>query len=545
MDGNALKFQLRETGFADYRAWLFVLVAAGWSVLVLGTVVDAPPLPHSYPGGPLFVLGVPAVLAAAVVFHRGAAGAPLKLAAAWTSVLAAALVAAVAVESQPLVAVAIPGVAASAFVLSRAPTLGVTLILLLSGTFGSLQAFVSFPAGELVDILLAGLWIGALLRYLAGGLEAQPLVLAGMAGVALYLSITLIQALAVSKVSTGLEAFRFTAWYLSAVLLIAYAGWRAATLQRIVRAIVLVALIVGAYATLRWIIGPAQDELEFASRGTAGRYNYTDGKLVLVGSFTSGHLLGAWTSAAIPFCVAFALTVSGWWRLVGVLASGLCVFALLGSQTRVGVIGAVAGLALVLVLYQFARGFPGLRLDVATAVVLAVVVGGGVLFSITTGTSGKLVDRYSQIGTGDHSYQVRLKKWKRTFREIRELPFGKGLSSGAGDPQRFYTSGLNGFDSSYVKIAYEQGVAVMVLFIATMLALLVGLARRALTTLDRHKAGVAIGACGTLLGYSITLVTDQYNTGLESLVAWVIVGIGVAQFSFRDRQAPEGASAEG
>jgi hypothetical protein len=71
----------------------------------------------------------------------------------------------------------------------------------------------------------------------------------------------------------------------------------------------------------------------------------------------------------------------------------------------------------------------------------------------------------------------------------------------------------------------------MLLFIATMVALLVGLVRRAVVTVDRHRAGLGIGAAGALVALAALMFSGVFIIGLTALAAWLLIGLGVAQFT--------------
>src|SRR5205807_1598445 len=144
-------------------------------------------------------------------------------------------------------------------------------------------------------------------------------------------------------------------------LMFAYAGWSRATYERIARGVVVVASLVGAYATVRWLVGPSGIERDHAV-AVSGPYDYVDGHLRVFGPFSSGHTLAAWTAVAIPFCLAIALWLRGWWRFLAGVACVLCAFALLASEVRVGLAGAGLGVFTVVALYQLSRGFRGLHL---------------------------------------------------------------------------------------------------------------------------------------------------------------------------------------
>jgi cell division protein FtsW (lipid II flippase) len=225
---------------------------------------------------------------------------------------------------------------------------------------------------------------------------------------------------------------------------------------------------------------------------------------------------------------------------VSIAAAATCAVAMLDTNVRASLVALVAALALVLLLYQAARGFEGLHLGV-TALVLAVIAIGGVgAYAIVTGGSDTARARFSSVlnPTQDAAYQARRFKWESALSDIAHHPTGHGLGT-AGRVQvrygRFLNVASKDIDSSYLKIAWEQGFAVMVFFIVAMLLLLYGLARGAVATRERHAAGLAIGACGSLVALLVLFFAGVYIEGLTALAGWTIVGVGAGPFATPER----------
>src|SRR3712207_5743145 len=120
------------------------------------------------------------------------------------------------------------------------------------------------------------------------------------------------------------------------------------------------------------------------------------------------------------------------------------------------------------------------------------------------------------------------------MRDIDTHPFGHGLGT-AGRVQRergrFSAVATFAIDNAYLQMAYEQGLLVMLLFVASCLVLLAGLVRRGLLTASREKAGVAIGAAGAMAAYLVLLVAGSYTEELGNLAFWIIMGLGISQFT--------------
>jgi hypothetical protein len=427
------------------------------------------------------------------------------------------------------VGLGIVAIAVSAVACARFPAAAVTFVALLTGAYGSVEALGGFPAGPAVDVVLGGLWISALWRLVMGRRPSwwvPPAIVA----VVLYLCLTAGEIAFAASGKIGVQSFRASAWYLAAGVLVAYAPWSAQTRRRIVNGVLLVMVAVGAYAAYRWLVGAAPQEAQLAKQ--ASYTNTLGGELGLVGSFTSRHELGAWTTVAVPFALIMALTLRDRWRYVAALAAALCAFALIASETRAALVAVIPALALMLVLYQFSRGFPGLHLG-ATAVAAVAVLGVGVLqFSGATGGDTRAKSHFGLIltPTQDPAFKRREYKWNTALADVAKHPMGQGLGT-AGRVQRQYGRFMNvasyDVDNSYLKIALEQGLWVMVFFGVALAALLFSLARRALLVRDRERAGVAIGGAAALLGMAILMFFAVHIEGLPALFAWLLVGLGV------------------
>jgi hypothetical protein len=122
---------------------------------------------------------------------------------------------------------------------------------------------------------------------------------------------------------------------------------------------------------------------------------------------------------------------------------------------------------------------------------------------------------------------------------IPQHPLGLGLGTVGGAATHFATTrNLEtnpNLDSTYLKVALEQGPAIFGLFCAALILLLYGLARRAIDTYERAKAGLAIGAAGTLATMSVLFFIGFYGIGRPALAGWIMVGIGVSQFALLNR----------
>src|SRR3954447_20153688 len=253
----------------------------------------------------VLLLLVPAALATLALVDRRGLAAPLARAAAFTAVTAGAVVAAIWVPHQPVLAVAIPGTALSAVFCARFPAVATVAVFVVTGAYGSIDAYTAIPTAGVVDLLLVGLWIGAIWGYLFGGRRQAAWVWPGVVASALYLAITLLQITAAESISLGVQAFREAAWYMMAFLLVAYAPWAQRSRYRIVQGVVLTALAVGGYACFRLVAGAAPQEQMHAVTAAGNTVRLDD--LGLLGSFSDKKSLAGWCASAIPFLVGFAL----------------------------------------------------------------------------------------------------------------------------------------------------------------------------------------------------------------------------------------------
>lgn len=543
MTAHVLRYRLRHQSLDDPRWWLLLAAVAGWSALVVSAALGWVAVPYALPIAAVVPLG----LGGALAFHRGHAPVPLRLAAGWSSIVFGALAAAFLIGLEPRIALVVPGLLVTTLACLRYPAAAIVAVFVLTASYGSLDAFLSFPVGETVDLLLAALWLGVVWSFAVRRPRRSLWLWPGVVAVSIYLILTMTEVLWASSISIGLHSFRASSWYIMAFLLIGFAGLRQTTNDRITRGLVVVAMLVGAYAILRLIVGPAGPERELAEVSTHTNFVTADEEDIgLVGSLTSRHELSAWVGLAIPFCFALALAWRGRRRLLAVTAAGACTAAMLGTEVRVALVAAVVGTAVALALYQAARAFRGLHLGTTAVALGGALAVGAVVFSLTVGPTDR-AERYSAIfdPSEDAAYRDRVDKWRMAIREIETHPFGHGAGT-AGRVQERYgrqvTIASYDIDNSYLKVAYEQGWFVMVLFVAALLLLLIGLARRAVLTLEEARAGPAIGACGVLAGLLVLFMAGVYIEGLPALAGWVMIGVGFSQFAWVETRGGETAA---
>lgn len=486
--------------------------------------------------GPL-ILVAPFVVSALALIRRQPLTSIQAISLGAASLVAAAIFVSVVITFGWLTAAAIPVMAAAAVVCGRFPAQALIALVVMTGAFGSLQAFLGFPAPRLVDVLLGGLWLSAAWGWLVRGRGAEhPAWLWPVVGLVLaYVAFSAVGVLVADNTVAALQSFRASTWYLSVVLLLALAPWPAAVRRTVLRGAVLVAGAVGAYATFRWLAGPAGAEQELAARSLN---NYLGQSLRPVGSFYTAKELAAWMAIAVPFLAGLGLAWRGGWRAAAISACAVCVVAMLAADVRAGPAAAAPGVVVVLVLFQLAQAFRGQRGPAVLVAAALAVVGGTAAFAATVGGEADSGRRYSAIldPESDPSYQGRLIKWRTALDDIHRVPLGHGLGT-SGRAQKRYGTFVNigsvDVDNSYLKVAYEQGFLVMLCYAGALLLVLGGLARRSVTTADPARAGPALAACGTLTAMLVLFWIGNYVEGLPALAGWTLVGLGVSQFTVR------------
>jgi hypothetical protein len=450
----------------------------------------------------------------------------------------AALLLAIALDNA-IAVVAVPGAIAAGVLAARRPVWMTMAVFLLSGLVGTLTAFTPIPATGLVDFLLLGLWLGVVGTYLTGRAERRPWLWPALIAPALYLAITAFEVLLTDPVSLGLQGFRAASWYMAAFLLVALASWSERTHRRIAHGIVVVGLLVGAYCTFRWLVGPAAQETLAARRAQPGIP--PDIQARFFGSFLSANQLAGWTAAMIPFCLALAVSWRGRWRLLAAGAIPLLALPMLASTIRTGALAAAAGIAVVLLLALLLRGARG-RLAAALVALLAVGVVGAGAYDLTIGGSGKQSTRFANLLSPeqDLAYTLRQQRWSQAWSDIQDNPWGHGLGTSGGAAAKNPSGPVITpyIDSSYLVVGLQQGLMIMLLYVFALVALAIALARRASLIADPGRAFLAIGACGTLVALLVLFYAGVYSEGAYIAGAWVIVGLGVAQVTVRTPRRP-------
>jgi hypothetical protein len=304
-----------------------------------------------------------------------------------------------------------------------------------------------------------------------------------------------------------------------------------------------VALLIGAYCTFRYIVGPSAKETLAAKHAQPGIPPAIQARFF--GSFLSANQLAGWTATMIPFCLAAAISWRGRIRLVAAAAIPLLAIPLLESTIRTGALAAAAGVLVVLVLAIMLRRARG-RIGAALVALLAVGLIGAGIYDLTVGGSDKQSTRFANILSPEHdlAYTLRQQRWSEAWKDIQAHPWGHGLGTSGGAAAHNPTGPLITpyIDSSYLVVGLQQGLPIMLLYIFALVSLLIALARRASLIGDPDRAFLAIAACGALASMLVLFYAGIYSEGAYIAGAWLIVGLGVAQVTVRSRRTAPAAS---
>jgi hypothetical protein len=528
-------------------SFLAVPTTAAWSLAVVGQKYGLLTVPGAGSFARVLPVGWPLLLTLRLLLVQTPPSRLERALTAWAWILTAALFSATQLMSGPSIAYAVPGLAVAALAVARFPTTALLLAVAITGSFGSLAAFTHAPTGYAETVVLAGVWLGMVAGSLLGTRRVSIRAWPGLLAVALFLVLTLVQIGTQNDVTGAIDSFRTNGWYLAAVLAVALCDWPADVFDRASRGIVVIALLVGAYAVLRLAIGPAKEELQLAYQST---YNLVGGKPKLAGSLANGDSLGVWTATMIPFCAAVALAHRGRWRTIAASAVVLCAIALFASKMRAGALGVLAGLAVVIILYQAARPFPGVKLATSLWAVAFLLFAGTIGFAVSGDSASHSYGALFHPGS-DPSVVQRQAKWSEALRDLEGHPFGFGLGtassgySGVARNVNIFSPSVasRSIDNGYLKVALEQGLPLMGMFIVAMLLLAAGLAWHAAFSFDRSGVMIALGAAGALVSFLVLLIAGAFQEGLPALAVWTVAGMGAAQVTRRGAGEPAAAPA--
>jgi putative inorganic carbon (hco3(-)) transporter len=501
------------------------LLAAGWTAFVAAAAADR--LPHHVPATAMLAFAT--LVAVGLGTSRWRDRADARWAAGWLVLVPAAVVAAHVVTDRPTLIAAAPVLLVCALVAGRAPAANVLVGLATTGFFGTLSAYTSIPGGKLIDVLLLGLWLAIAWHMLFAERIERIVLPPGVVCLLALGAIGLAQVALASDTGFALRALRSSTFLVLALLAVALVARDGRTAKMIARGILLVGLAVAAYAVLRHITGPTHKELVLAQQQP---YNHNNGALRLIGSLLSRHQLAVWLGAIVPFCIAAAAPAGKRVRIATGALCALSAVAILATNSRGGFLAAIVGMAAVVLLLNAAPAFPSFRMGTSALIALVVVVAGSLAMTFTVASSDRHHFENILHPGRDQAYQARQVKWREAEDSIVKHPWGLGLGEGSGlslTARNENLVGAHDIDNSYLTLAYEQGWAAILLFVAGLILLAARLIVHVRGTRDAVSAGLAAGGCAVLLSFAAAMYGGNYLIGTTALVPWIVVGVGVSR----------------
>ena len=252
-----------------------------------------------------------------------------------------------------------------------------------------------------------------------------------------------------------------------------------------------------------------------ANPGSILSYSYLGGtQLVRIGSVFLDPLSLSWY-LILPFAVALERAVRRQGSPLNMAAMLLIGSALLLTQTRSAIFGAVVAAAL---LYQPAAGR---RRHWRTQLGVLLVGLAVVAVPAVVGTGG--AKRIQQLGSkANPDTAGHLSGFYQGLDRMESLPFGLGLGTAAGTGQRFHVAGDVIAENNYLEVGDELGIAGAVLFVALTIALIRWLRRAGRTDPDPLIAATWTAAVG------LAVSAWFLQTWSVFAVAWTFWGVAGA-----------------
>lgn len=527
--------ELRDRGRALASVGDIAVLTAitAWSVLMIGQVFAVVRLSQSSRLVDLALLTPALALGSIWAFSSHRASVGLRIATGWSAVLAAALLLTPQVLDQPSLAFGIPGAILLTWLVYKRPALGAVTLMALTASFGALSLYLTFPYKRAITILFIAFWAAMIVRLWVGRRRDQLSMPYGVLLAAAYVVVSAAQVVFSANAHVALAGFELAPLFLLSMFFVAYSQWLPETHVRIVRWLLVTGCLVGAYATFRMIVGPSSLERAWASRSI---FDFVNGHLKDIGSFLSAPDLAEWTSLMIPFFLSCALGLRGRMRVLSLCALPLLTIGLFASRERAPVLGASLAVIAVAILHVRPRAFSATRIAHTIAALLIIIGLGASAYGFGGGSdTGHSYMALLTADTHDMSVAAHEYKWQIALHDLSGHPFGYGLGTApAGYVSNARTTHLlpvTGFsvDNGFLKIALEQGLAVMTLFGLALAFLAGGLVRGGLTLRDPARATLALGAAGTAICLFVLEGAGPYVDGVPVIAGWLVIGIGLAQ----------------
>lgn len=475
------------------------------------------------------------LIAAAVlltrVARRSSASATHKMVAAWMLMVLAALYLSITVAALWYLAFVFPVFLSMVWLGLARPDLAIGLVFVSAGFHGTITAYTPIKVGVVVDALLVGLYVAILVRYARGAERRRVSFPPAVLIMGAFLLISIFQ-LIISEPSGAFVSFRYSTWYMLAVIMIAYANWNDLLVRRMAHTLVVVGLFVGAYAIFRKVVGQGASETA-QSLASIGTYNTIGTEQKLLGSFVTGAGLAQWTALTTPMLAAMVFAFTGRWRTIAAVAAVFSLVAATAADSRTGLAAVGLGLAVVPAGALFSRAFPAFRAATAFALAAVILGIGTIGYLSVTANSPERRAHYAGLlnRDEDYSYAARRLKWSNALPEIREHPAGHGFGSAGrvGQNNGYYDIDTTNVDNSYLFMALQQGFLVMGLFIVALMAMIINLLYLAIRSTDRFASALSLGAASSLVAFGVMMYTGPYVEGLVALWGWLLVGLAFSQ----------------
>jgi hypothetical protein len=432
------------------------------------------------------------------------------------------------------IAAAIPAAFLGTLIAVRWPHLAIGGLLATIGFELPLTAFFHLHVAGMVDGAILVLWIASAWTIVHNREQRPVWLWPGLVALCLYPLVSLPAIFTADTTALGFASWKLSSWHLLAFAALAVAPWPPGTYRRIAKTIVLVALAAAAYSLFVRFAGASASELAVARANIPGLPRHLP--VPFFGSFFRDEDLATWGSVMIPTTTAFALAWRGPWRLLAILAACGSTFGLLEADRRAAFVGAVAGVLVVLLLFSMsARAFGGRRLAITLIALGATLAIGAGIYGVTVARSPESAARFEGLlsPTQEKTFQIRQSRWDVAIQSADRHPLGVGLGHvGAVLQDRTSFSGeeIINLDSAYLKIAYEQGFPVLVLFVFGLITLFVSMAIGVTRTASQQRAMLGIAACGTLAAMATVFYAIFFIESLPAVAGWVVIGVGAGQF---------------
>jgi hypothetical protein len=252
------------------------------------------------------------------------------------------------------------------------------------------------------------------------------------------------------------------------------------------------------------------------------RYGYVGGTEVLrVGSVLLDPIRFGFF-LLLPFAVAVERRLRAGWRRGSTTVLVLISTALVLTQTRAAILGALV--IACLAVGPAAGRAPNRRLQ------FTFVIAAGLLVALPAASATGLRARVESATSGsDQSTIDHVQGFWNGVHAVQEAPLGHGLGTSAGVGQRFANATARISENYYLQVGIEAGLIAMALFVALTVAVALRLNRAARKVPDAAISAVRGAAVGLAIGAFLL------HTWLEFAVAWTFWGLAGACLGISER----------